>query len=247
MTDSKLVSMAYRRPPITEAVIGVNFSTSISKEALSAADKKFSANYPQHQVVSNYSVAVALPSQETAKIGREDGHRRSTADMAQLVVLWPSSFVVSHLAPYQGWEHFFERFARDWGTLKKITGFREISRVGVRYINRIDIPAKEPIIEYENFLNIYPKIPDILQPTSSYALQSTTELKEIGCLLRLNSAPVPSPLLHHASFLIDQDISRQVNVPQNDNEIYDLLQKIRVVKNAVFEACVTDKARGFFQ
>ncbi|MGE0049358.1 MAG: TIGR04255 family protein [Acidithiobacillus sp.] len=247
MTGPELVSMAYKRPPITEAVIGINFSTPISKKDLGATDKKLSAHYPQHQGVSNYSLAVALPSQTTANVGREDGHRRSTADMTQLVVLWPSSFIVSQLAPYQGWEHFFERFARDWSALKRVTGFREISRVGVRYINRIDIPAKEPIVEHEKFLNIYPKIPDSLQPTSSYALQATVELKEIDCLLRLNSAPVPSPLLQYASFLIDQDISRQANAPQNDNEIYELLQKIHVVKNAVFEACITAKAREFFQ
>ena len=244
-TGPEPVTMVYSRPPITEAVIGINFSSQIPKTALNEFEKKIKTHYSNHQVISNYNIDLMLSNQISTKSNKQDGCRCSTEDMTQLVVLWPSSFIVSQLAPYQGWDHFYRRFVRDWVLLKKIIGFQPISRIGVRYINRIDIPAEEPLIEHEKYINIYPKMPDILQPTTSYALQAAVQLKNIDCLLNINTAIVPSPLLRHASFIIDQDIFK-VDPPQNNDDIYELLGKIRTEKNTVFEACISDLARELF-
>ena len=252
MTGSELPPILYKHPPITEAVIGINFSSPIKQADISSVNKKFHKHYPDHQAFSNFDVAFGLPIDQTNKTTtnidkKEDGHRRSTADMTQLLLLWPSSFTLSQLAPYPGWDNFFERFVRDWSTWKRTVGFQTISRIGVRYINRIDIPVAGPIIKHEEFLNVYPKVPDSLDPILAYAVQVVSGLKDIDCLLKINSAVVPSPILDHASFVIDLDISKEINPPQSDNDVYDLLNKIRLKKNVVFEACISSRARELFQ
>ena len=253
MTSPELHPTIYKHPPITEAVIGISFSSPIKQTAINSVNKKFHVHYPHSQVVSNidFDVAVELTNNQinkpTTKITKKDGHRLSTADMTQLLVLWPSSFTLSQLAPYPGWNQFFERFVRDWNMWKRVVGFQTISRIGVRYINRIDIPITEPVIEYEKYLNVYPKLPDNLNPGHAYAVQAALELKEIDCLLKINSAAVPSPILDHASFVIDLDISKESNPPQSDDDVYDLLNKIRVKKNEMFEACVSSRAKELFQ
>lgn len=251
MTAPELPSTFYTRPPITEAVIGITFSSPIKQTILTLVNKKFHSHYPNHETVSNVKIAVELADKQvnkpTADIDQENGHRLSTADMTQLVLLWPSSFSLSQLAPYHGWDSFFDRFVRDWGVWKRIVGFQTISRIGVRYINRIDIPVTGPIIEHEKFLNVYPQLPGMLNPIEAYAIQTSSHLKDIDCRLMLNSAVVPSPILDRASFLIDLDISKEINPPQNDNDIYDLLKKIRVQKNAIFETCISSRARELFQ
>jgi uncharacterized protein (TIGR04255 family) len=80
----------------------------------------------------------------------------------------------------------------------------------------------------------------------AYAVQAVLPLADIGCKLTLNSAAVPSPILDHSSFLFDQDIAREIDPPQSDEAIYDLLNEIRVQKNKFFEACITDRARALF-
>lgn len=251
MTDTELPPILYKHPPITEAVIGINFSLPIKQADISSVNKKFHSYYPHYQAVSNVSFAVELSNKQvkksTADINQEHGHRFSTADMTQLLLLWPSSFSLSQLAPYQGWDNFFDRFVKNWGVWKRVVGFQPISRIGVRYINRIDIPVTGPIIEHEEFLNIYPKLPDMLNPLEAYAIQTSSHLKDIDCRLLLNSAVVPSPILGRASFLLDLDISKEIDLPQNDNDIFDLLQKIHIQKNAVFETCVSNRARELFQ
>ena len=251
MTESAPTEVEYSRPPITEAVIGITFSSPMDAKQLESVNKSFQKHYPHKQVVSTFDLSLEFNTKDIkdnkANLKPTIGHRLSTDDQTQLVVLWPDSITLSQLAPYQGWGDFVGRFIRDWGALKKILGFQQISRIGVRYINRIDLPAEEPIIEHENFLNIYPKVPDILNPLDAYALQASVTLKDINCRLTINSASVPSPLLHHFSFVIDTDIFSDLNPPQSDSDLIVLLNKIRIKKNQVFEACISQPARSLFQ
>lgn len=243
----------YDRPPITEAVIGITFETSIDEAEIASVQEKFSSNYPHHQTLSNLSFKVNVDTNKnnaaTTAVNEEIGHRRSTSDMTQLLVLLPTTFIVSQLAPYPGWDEFFDRFVRDWKLWNWHMGFRQIKRIGVRYINRIDIPVSESasVIEHEEYLNVFPKVPDSLGPITAYGVQTAFMLADIECNLNLNSAAVPSPILNHASFLIDQDIYKEVNPPQSEKDIQALLQKIRVKKNQIFEDCISDRARELFK
>ncbi len=251
MRTTKPVSeQPYKQPPITEAVIEIRFATPADDPAVAKASADFKSYYPQEELITNVGVQLYLPSSPQIKTKAQTvekrGRRRSSLDQTQLLLLWPENFVISQLAPYPGWDAFFDRFRRDWEMWKRAIGYRKISRVGVRYLNRIDIPLSGPLIQHEHFLNIYPNIPEFLGPMSSYAVQAQLPLQDVGCNLTLNSGLVPSPVLSHASFLFDQDIAKEESPPQNDEGLYRLLNQIRIKKNTVFEACVTDKARELF-
>jgi len=232
-------------------VIGIYFVEPIGSGEVDAVSAKFDLHYPHHQDVENLNVAVELQAGQNesakAKVESEKGHRRSSTDMTELLVLWRSAFVVSQLAPYPGWDTFSKRFLRDWKVWKRNTGFRQIVRVGVRFINRIDIPAPWTVVEHETYLNVYPRLPNLFGPLDAYAVQVVVTVPDIGCQLTLNSAMVPSPILGHLSFLIDQDIAMNTNPPQSDDAIIELLNQIRLAKNKVFESCITDRARALFQ
>ncbi len=157
-------------------------------------------------------------------------------------------FVVSELAPYPGWDAFFARFQRDWALWKRAVNYKKINRIGVRYINRIDIPMEgRPVTHEEEFLNVYVHMPEELQPLAAWAVQAQSRLPDMGCKVTLNLSVVPSPLLGHMAFVLDQDIAKDDNPPQNDGEIYELLNQIGAKKNSVFEACITDNARRLFK
>lgn len=244
-----MAQSSYKSAPITEAVIELKFSEPIDWSAIEKVSAKLVGEYPQNQNIQTFNVHVSLEGNESpsAAVLPQLGHRRASIDMTELLVLTSAAFVSSQLAPYPGWNAFYERFVRDWKVWKRVVGFKEISRIGVRYINRIDIPISGPIVEFENYLNVYAKIPDVLGPVGGYAAQAVLPQADIGCTLRLNSAVVPSPILDHMSILFDQDIAKEVDPPQSDGDISDLLNRIRVKKNEVFEACITDRARELFQ
>ena len=240
----------YKRPPITEAVIGITFAEPLDSAKLGKADKKFAKIYPQHIEVQDFDVKIQLDQAGRANADSTTvakGHRRSSLDADELLVLWPSVFVVSQLAPYPGWEAFIGRCERDWRTWRQVAGYREIRRIGLRFINRIDIPIVDDKAEHEKYLNIYARLPNLIGSVNGYSTQIATENEEIKCLLKVNSGTVHTPLLGHSSFLLDIDFGRMIDVPQRDEEIFALLSEIRVKKNEVFEACITKRARRLFQ
>jgi uncharacterized protein (TIGR04255 family) len=246
-----MAEQPYKRPPITEAVIAIGFGAAMEPGDLNRADSSFAKLYPQHQDARNLNLEFIMPARPNLAPGtkiRHDvpGHRRSSDDQTQIVIVWPTSFVFSQLAPYPGWDDFFGRFVRDWALWKKVVGYRSISRVGVRYINRIDIPITGNLTHYEEFLNIYPRLPEELGSIFAYAIQTQLPFPEIEGRITINSSSIPSPLLEHASFMFDQDLYKENNIPQNDDGLYNLLNQIHVKKNAVFEACITDRARELF-
>jgi uncharacterized protein (TIGR04255 family) len=242
----------YTRPPITEAVIEIVFTNEMTSAAIKSAAKKFTKHYPHTVQVQQYDVRLDVQS-NTNKVpqanltGRGEGCRLSNDDQTEILLIWPQSFAVSQVAPYAGWEVFHKRFIRDFKALKKELGHRDFARIGVRYINRIDIPSTEPIVEYEQYLNIYPKLPKSLTTQTAFAVQTELEMADVGANLRINSAAVPSPIADHASFLIDVDFYCMHDLPKTEKALSEYLDAVRVKKNEVFESLVTNKARQLFR
>jgi uncharacterized protein (TIGR04255 family) len=242
----------YKRPPITEAVIGLRFADPIDSATLDKVASALKPLYPREDILKGVHFQMRLDATSPAPQSIEqeigNGYRLSSPDQTHILILtpMPPSLSMSQLAPYPGWDQFFGRFRRDWDVWKKSVGYRKIIRVGVRYINRIDIPTTDPIVYEEQFLNVYPHIPEVLGPMMQYAVQTQLSIADIGCILTLNSSVVPSPLIGHRSFVIDLDIGKD-SPPQNDDAIYELINRIRGAKNHVFEACITDRARELFE
>lgn len=242
--------MPYSAPPITEAVIEIKFSQPLEAGKLSKLNASLNKAYRQGQLVKSLFLDVELNEGEVltrASSADVQGYRLEGADPAELLILWPQSIVLSQLAPYPGWDAFIARFKTAWKVMRRVGGYREITRVGVRYINRIDIPFEDGKAEYEKHLNIYPKLPPSMESLDMYTVQTLSNLPDIGCSLRINSGRMPSPLINHASFVLDIDIAKENNLPMKDDALFALLVAIRGEKNRVFEDCVSDLARDRFK
>lgn len=238
----------YKNPPIIEAVIELRFADAFAPADLAKISMDFGAAYPNRQELMNFtSVNIRVTEQNPeTHVDHQRGYRFSSNDISEIVMLWPSIFAVSQLAPYPGWDDFFGRFERDWKAWKSCVGYKKISRVGVRFINRIDVPIVDGITEESEFLNVFARLPDSFGPMTGYAVQAQLPVPDMGCTLVINSAAVPSPLIGHASFMLDIDLAMDANPPQRDDAIYELVNRIRVKKNQVFEACVTPRAKERF-
>lgn len=245
--SSEIGKQPYRRPPITEAVIEIRFAAPIPVATMAKVNTAFAPVYPNQRRMKQANVQLLLEENATAQINQEEGQRRSSQDETEILLLWRTTFLISQLPPYPGWPVFFDRFVRDWEIWKRVAGYNRIIRVGVRYVNRIDIPISGPLIEYENYLKVYPHLPDAFSSVMAYGIQVQIPIPEIGCRLLINSASVPSPIIGHASYLLDQDISKELDTPQQDEDLYDLLGRIRAKKNEVFEVLITQQARELFR
>lgn len=236
----------YKRPPITEAVIELRLEQPLPRTEVEKLLQRFRGEYGFSEDFVAYEVRVNPAGRRADFEEQSSGYKLSSADQADVLLITSAHLSCARLAPYVGWQTFRGRAEDHWRTWKRVAGYRKISRIGVRFINRIDIPAAlGEIVEIQNFLRVYPEA-SAVKHIQRYAMQMSGPLEEENCRMVINSSSVPSPLVDHISVVLDIDISRQSDVPQRDNEIWGLIDKIRVHKNRTFEESITDRSRELF-
>jgi uncharacterized protein (TIGR04255 family) len=241
--------MPYARAPITEAVIELRFATTFPQAIVEDAGRRLRDNYfyLDAENVVQFKLEPAIQKAEPSSSWL--GVKLSSLDRTDTIFFRQNTFICSRLAPYTGWEDFFARAVQAWEIWRKSAGRTTFTRIGVRYVNRIDIPVENPetLVKLEDYLNVFPKSPDDLgAPLSAYAMQVVRPLGEDDCTLALTTATVPSPLIGFASIALDLDVFRDANLPLRDDEMWDLLTRIRRHKNRVFESCITGRTRALF-
>jgi uncharacterized protein (TIGR04255 family) len=236
----------YKRPPITEAVIEIRFEQPLPRPEVDKLQQRFRSEYAFSEDFVAYEVRVNPAARRADFEEQSSGYKLSSADRADVLLVTSAHVTCSRLAPYVGWDRFRARAEDHWRTWKRVTGYRKISRIGVRFINRIDIPAAGgEEVKISDYLRVHPEAPAVKRMVS-YAMQMAGPLEEDDCRFVINSSLVPPPLVDHASVILDIDVSRAGDPPQKDDEIWALIDRIRVHKNQVFEESVTDKARELF-
>jgi uncharacterized protein (TIGR04255 family) len=243
-----LRAISYLHPPIVEAVIELRFAEAMSKDIVSKVVRKFGKTYPFTDAEEGLNVQVDVAKQSATTSPEWSGTRLSSSDRADITIIRTQSFVVSRLAPYSGWEQFQERAKRDWSIAGAAIGRKIINRVGVRYINRLDIPGgAEQEVQIEDYLQVSLFLPKLdWLPISGYAIQVNRALAEGGYMITINSGTVPSPLVGHRSLALDIDLYIERDIPSKEDELWELIDSMRNHKNRVFEACITDQARALF-
>jgi uncharacterized protein (TIGR04255 family) len=236
--------MAYKRPPITEAVIELRFARPFPEDVVAHATRILKGEYFYEDPDKGANIKIDAATGKSEYEPAWSGERLSSADRADIAIFRTTAFVASRLAPYLGWEQFRERSERAWAAWRKAAGSIELARIGVRYINRIDIPNEGPI-KLDDFLKFHPTIPDG-PPIEAYTMQVIRPIGADECRVTINSASVVSPLVGFSSFLLDLDVFKEIDLPKRDDTLWELLEKFRHHKNHVFESCLTQRTRDIF-
>ena len=240
----------YKRPPITEAVIEIRLEDSLSEVVVEKIHNQLEKSYERSEKISYIGARLDPGKKEIVKIpDKFAGYKLTSKDQADVVQIKLNAMVCSRLAPYNGWENFEPRARKDWEIWRKISKPTKLKRIGVRYINRIDIPFKKgDKIDVEDYLTIFPKYPEphLLTSFSRYTMQIVGPFSVEGFYLIINTNVVKSPLIDHFSIVLDLDLSPQGDMPQKNDKLWEMINQMREYKNNAFEMCITDKARELF-
>lgn len=138
--------------------------------------------------------------------------------------------------------------ARDFDVANSLTGYRKIDRLGVRYINRIDVPtAASNISYYEDFIRIHLSLPPFLDPINSYAWRFEKAFPNEGFIAIIQSTSVLPVIPGTNPFVFDIDVTCPQDLPVKREDVLAMLNEMRKLKNSIFELSMTDKARMAFQ
>lgn len=235
----------YRRPPITEAVIEMRFATAANEARIKkAADwlgPKYGEILPQQNTEVKFDFAL-----ETAVFERgAPSYRLSNSDQTNVLTVKDNSATWSRLAPYEGWDSFRTRFAVEAEQIFKAFAEPSISRIGLRFINRIDVPKAEgeDIVRYEDYLNFHINAGPMFDPLDAYQWVVQKRDRETGLSLIVQSAIAEQEIPGTGAFVFDIDVFDDAPRPARLTQILDRLDTMRNLKNTIFEAGITDRAR----
>jgi uncharacterized protein (TIGR04255 family) len=241
----------YARPPIAEAVIECRFGSAVSQATLARFVRNVAREYPAieqtYEISAQFRVVPTAQEREVRPEQKFSGYKLTGRDQADLVILGLDQIATIRLAPYCGWDNFIEIAKRNYEILRKVSGYRSLTRVATRYINRLDIPIGDAsVIRTEEYLLVEPQIPPIIPRINFFSTNFVGAVPEIEGQVIVKAGTIPSPLIDHASLLLDIDLFKEHNLPLKEQEIWELLATLRRHKNVVFEAFITDRARELF-
>lgn len=237
----------YERPPIVEAVIDLKFDAPLSEKLLGRLRDRFKRDFPTVEEKRNIHVAVH-PNKATTS-STLAGFKMTAQNAADLVLINVDSFGSERLAPYERWEALRAAAERNFEMFTKVAGRQSIVRIGVRYINRIDIPSADiqgrPLVE---FVKVGVSVPEaVTEVITDYSIFVAGNEPTTGAKMSIRCGFVPSPLIERVSVALDIDVYWDYDIPGRIEEVWNKTEILRNAKNIVFENCITDQTRALFQ
>ncbi|MEH2382791.1 MAG: TIGR04255 family protein [Nostoc sp.] len=169
-----------------------------------------------------------------------------SADATKIVGVGPDALSIHSLRPYEGWDEFSHRIDQAFQFYLEVAKPVGITRISLRYINRIVISADEAV-DLSEYFNIYPQFPDSLPSNISGLVTRTESIYEdipIRLVITLSDAEPPS---EQVVFILDLDISQTwIEKPLSLKEVLSNLHELKSREGQAFESLITDRTRELF-
>jgi uncharacterized protein (TIGR04255 family) len=235
----------YSKPPLVEALLDfqVELPASFAVESLEQCHDKLRADYPTSHPLKKAFGKFEFGDEVTASASSHPmGYRFTSADGLQLFQARPDGFTHNRMAPYLGWEPFRTEARRLWTVYREVAKPVAVKRVAVRYINRIDIPVLG--VELKDYLRTSPEVSsDLPQGMAGFFMQVTLGVPDLKAFVTLTETGATPPAPDTTSLVFDLDLFRADELPTDEEGLWALLELFRDKKDAIFEACITDKTR----
>lgn len=239
----------YPNAPITEAIIDlkVELPSGVTVADLEKVQAGQEEAYPTKQDRNLFMGKMQVGKQVSASASSEHlGYLFKSADEKQIFQARLDGFTMSRLAPYECWETFRDETRRLWDAYRGVVNPEKVVRVAVRYVNRIDMPL--PLGDFSDYLRSVPVVSaDLPQALAGYFMRLAIPLEDINSRCLLNQAIVEPAAPDVVSVVLDIDVFRTEDLPEDEADLWEFIEELRHRKNAIFEACITDKARELFQ
>jgi uncharacterized protein (TIGR04255 family) len=240
----------YENPPIREAVCEFRFEPTHTWDAtvLGLVYDKLKGEFPKKRQPAGIQVEVRTGPQSTVESIGTPSRRMQflREDERALVQVAPDFLSVNHFKPYSKWENFKQLIIKALEAYRQVNDPRGVRRLGLRYINQINIPEEQ--VEIEDYLRAVPKIPNPIPQTFAAWVQRVEVPFEEECgLLVIQSGSVRDQGEHGVAFMLDLDFIFQVADPVPLDSTVERIEKAHARVESAFEACITEKARQLFK
>ncbi len=238
----------YSKTPLKEAIldIGVTLPGNITISELELLQSRIGEGYADKYERRNITLESVNPLQLTLS-GEQKlvGYEYQNINQGQILRNQLNSFSFIKLAPYNGWETFQPEAKRLWELYCSATNPSTIDRVALRYVSEFSL--RLPMSDLKEFLTTLPEVSSEMPNSalSSYFMHLEMPQPDLKAMLVINQNMLPVTELTPKTISVVLDISlvRTEDIPNDNQELWELFEQLRFRKNEAFEACITDKTR----
>lgn len=243
--------MKYKKAPIIEALIQIETKPSIEPNLIEAKFSELAESikkdFPITENINSKTMGINL-SDNQSSLSISDtklGIKLSNRDLPYIAQIKSDGFTFSMINEYQNWETFSKKAKTIWNKYKKHLKPQKITKLAVRYVNRIDIPALS--FQMEDYFETYPKvIKGSKSQLTAFFLQAQIPQEE-GGLAVINQTATQPIKAGYTSIILDIDVFDPQIFKASSPKLWKRIDLLRTQKNELFENSITNKTRELFQ
>ncbi len=169
-----------------------------------------------------------------------------TDDKKTFIQLGTRLLSVNRLKPYSTWEEFKPRIENAFSALKETVEIKNIHRIGLRYINRIDILGQS--VDLDNYFDFKPflgkNLPQLLQ-NFIVGCEIPFHDGQDSCKVQLTNTIPETPA--SSSYILDLDYFLAKAETVSKDNAFEWVKRAHDNLEDVFEGCITDSLRKIFK
>lgn len=240
--------MTYPNAPIVEAVFDIKVSNTIiiNPSTFEQYAKNELKEFPIINKRQNVNVRIDN-RQGTGQIGKTTnllGYIFSNIQGNRKVQFRLDGYSFNMLRPYSNWNEFS---SAAFSYLEKYIALAKpllITRIGLRYINRVDLPYENQA--FENYIKYLPPVPAGLpKKFEKYFFQMQIPADD-----NLSKAVISQTFEQEKNgripFIIDIDVFQDERIKATDS-LSERFDNLRDLKNRIFEDLVTEECKQLFK
>ena len=238
----------YNNPPIIEALCEFQFDEDVPWDLtlIGLIYDKLKDYFPKKQQLQlDLALAATQINPQIGTVPMIPLMRFLDRDEKKLVQIGQNLLTVNHLKPYESWEEFspfIEKGIEAYYEIARPKGFRH---VGMRYINRIEVPRSN--INVENLFRFRPLIPsDLPQDIEAFLIGVNLPYENAKDTLRIQVGTVnpDAPDMIVVIFEISYVFAKPGEIALED--VAKALETAHKHVENAFEFCLTDELKQTF-
>ncbi len=245
----------YSRPPVAEALIDIKVKTLQDGmiPQLEALHNQFLQKFPTKK--KRFQQAGKINFEPTGISATEISNKPlgflfEKDDKSQIVQVKIDGLTLNQLKPdpkksWPGWQNLRDEAKLAWELYLEVIGPPRITRVAIRYINKIVIESDS--IDLEEYLTAPPRIPgELSQSLENFFSRVVFRNSDPKANVIVIQAPSPNPYEGKMTITLDIDVFREYSDTISEETLWQTLDQFRILKNRIFEASLHQKTKELF-